>query len=81
MFPGARHDGGVLQGPVDSVGAIEPVPVLQTEGLSNVHMQLADPGSGRGMEIDPGTYQSGDTRTFPNDMPFGTSNQSAELPR
>jgi hypothetical protein len=44
-------------------------------------MQLADPGSGRGMEIDPGTYQSGDTRTFPNDMPFGTSNQSDELPQ
>jgi hypothetical protein len=44
-------------------------------------MQLADPGSGEGMEIGPGTYQSGDTRTLPNDMPFGTSNQSAELPR
>jgi hypothetical protein len=46
-----------------------------------MHMQLADPGSGRGMEINPGTYQSGDTRTLPNDMPFGTSNQSAEVPR
>lgn len=72
------------QGSVDSEGSIGPVPVFQVAlagGLSNVHMQLADPGSGRSMEIDPGTYQSGDTRTLPNDIPFGTSNQSAELPR
>lgn len=38
--------------------------LADSKGLSNVHMQLADPGSGKVIKIGFGSYQSGDTRTL-----------------
>lgn len=86
-FPGARHDSPASvssQRPEYLVGFIGPIPVLllhsqDRKGLSNVHMQPADPGSGKGMEIlapiKAGTPAPCHSRQ--NDLPFGRSNQSA----
>lgn len=70
-FPGARAGTIVDSAEAQTLGKSfeRPIPVLhpvlaEAEGLSNnVHMQLADPGNGKGIRIGFGSYQSGDTRT------------------
>ncbi|KAL2031667.1 hypothetical protein VTO58DRAFT_107018 [Aureobasidium pullulans] len=64
----------------DVVGSQEQGTIVpRAKGLSNLHMQPADPGSGKGMEIlapiKAGTPAPCHSRQ--DDLPFGRSNQSA----